>query len=405
MLSRFHTAGMAVAFLMAVAFAEEPRSAHEPQPFPAVPAISSDEVRPHVEYLAGPELRGRGDPQSKRLAAGYIQTHFERLGLKPLFAGEEFFQTIPGTANAEGRQILSGRNVGAWLPGTDPKLRDEFLIISAHYDHLGTRQGKMYPGADDNATGVALVLEIARRFALAKEKPRRSLVFLGFDLEEQMLWGSRWFVAHPPWPLQQVKLFITADMIGRSLGDLPLDTIYVMGGEHAEGLKQIVNDAGTPRGLEVAHLGIDLVGTRSDYGPFRAEKVPFLFFSSGEHPHYHTPEDTPQRVNYTKAARVASLVLNVCRQVAQADAVPVWTDTPRQDLDEVRALHRITSLLLAQDDADRAAEKPRRLSDVQRFLVSNVHVKAGQIIHRGEIKADERAWLIRSSQVLLLTVF
>lgn len=368
------------------------------------PAISVDDVRPHVELLAGAELRGRGDARSKQQTRDYIQAHFQRLGLKPLFGNDQFLQPIPGTPNDEGKQAIIGHNIGTLLPGSDPGLRDEWIILSAHYDHLGTHNGKMFPGADDNASGVSMMLEVARQLASAPEKPRRSIAFVGFDLEERLLWGSRWFAAHPPRPLSQVKLFITADMIGRSLGDLPLDMIFVMGGEHAEGLKQIVKRIEPPQGLEVAHLGIDLVGTRSDYGPFRAEKVPFLFFSSGEHPNYHTPEDTPQRINFSKVARVSNLVLQVCRDIDKADATPAWTDTPQQDLDEVHALRRITGLLLELDDTARKLGK-QRLTDVQRFLVSNVHVKSGQILERGELAAEERTWLIRSSQVLLLTVF
>jgi hypothetical protein len=154
----------------------------------------------------------------------------------------------------------------------------------------------------------------------------------------------------------------------------------------------------------VAHLGIDLIGTRSDYGPFQSEKVPFLFFSGGEHADYHTPRDTPDRVDCERAAHVANLIAGVCRSVADADAVPLWTDKPSHDLDEVRTLRRITELLLKSDDEARDEGKPR-LSQVQRFTVSNVHSRATQIIERGEVKAEERPWLIRSAQLLLLTVF
>ena len=90
--------------------------------------------------------------------------------------------------------------------------------MSAHYDHLGVRGGVLYPGADDNASGVAMMLEVARSLTAAPDPPRRSLMFIGFDLEEVGLFGSRYFVAHPPVPLEQVVLFITADMIGRALG-------------------------------------------------------------------------------------------------------------------------------------------------------------------------------------------
>jgi hypothetical protein len=154
----------------------------------------------------------------------------------------------------------------------------------------------------------------------------------------------------------------------------------------------------------VAHLGIDVIGTRSDYGPFRSEKVPFLFFSGGENADYHSPRDTADRVDYDRAARVSNLIAGVCRTVADAETTPAWTEKPAHELDEVRTLHRVTELVLETDDTAEATGK-RKLTQVQRFSVTNVHTKTAQIIERGEIKPDERAWLVRSAQLLLLTVF
>jgi hypothetical protein len=373
-------------------------------PAQAPPQIVGGDIRPHLEYLASPGLEGRGTPRGKELAREYLRQQFEELRLEPLFGRAGFEQEIPGPRAKGGERRLLGKNVGAWLEGSDAALRDEFIVLSAHYDHLGIEQGRIYPGADDNAGSVAMMLEVARHFAASENRPRRSLIFLSCDLEEKMLWGARWFVAHPPRRLDKVKLFITAEMIGRTLGDLPMKTIFVLGAEHAEGLKAIVNSTSVPRELEVAHLGIDLIGTRSDYGPFQAEKVPFLFFSGGEHADYHTPRDTPDRVDCERAAHVANLIACVCRSVADADTTPVWTDKPLHELDEVRTLRRITDLVLQSDDAARDEGRPR-LSQIQRFTVTNVHSKASQIIENGEIKAEERPWLIRSAQLLLLTVF
>jgi hypothetical protein len=387
-----------------VTFADESIPAKSAQNTQPPLQIATGDIRAHIEYLASPTLEGRGTPRGKELAREYLKKQFEDLRLQPIFGKAGFEQEIPGPRAKNGERSLLGKNVGACLEGSDPVLRDEFIVLSAHYDHLGVENGRIYPGADDNAGSVAMMLEVARHFAGSGNRPRRSLIFLSCDLEEKMLWGARWFVAHPPRHLDQIKLFITAEMIGRTLGDLPMKTIFVLGSEHAEGLKAIVNSISVPPELEVAHLGIDLVGTRSDYGPFQSEKVPFLFFSGGEHADYHTPRDTADRVDCERAARVANLIAGVCRSVADADAVPLWTDEPSHDLDEVRTLRRITDLVLQSDDAARDEGKPR-LSQVQRFTVTNVHSKATQIIERGEMKADERPWLIRSAQLLLLTVF
>lgn len=362
--------------------------------------ITSGHVRPHVEFLASPALEGRGSTRSKRLAADYLKKHYESQGLKPLFAGNSFFQDIPGKKAKDGRPTIRGQNVGAWLPGSDAELRDEFVIVSAHYDHLGIRNGKIYPGADDNASGVAMVLEVARQMAERSVAPRRSMVFINFDLEENLLWGSRWFVAHPPWPIERAKLFITADLIGRSLGDLPTRSVFAIGSEYSPGLQDVLEAVGRPSGIHVDRLGVDLIGTRSDYGPFRSKRIPFLFFSTGEHPDYHTPRDTVDRIDFEKLAGISSLIYRVCLRITEESEPPRWSPHPKPDIAEVRSLHRITKLLL---DAD--TDKSRKLAGFQRFLVSNMHNKLGKILAGGKIRPDERPWLIRTSQFLLLTVF
>lgn len=362
--------------------------------------ITAAQVRPHVEYLASPKLEGRGGRRGKRLAAEYLVKHYQSLHLKPLFANGSYYQDIPGTPDKEGRATIRGRNVAAWLPGSDPQLRDEFVIISAHYDHLGIRGGKLHPGADDNATGVAMVLEVARQLASRPQPPRRSFVFINFDLEEYLLWGSRWFVAHPPWPIERVKLFVTADLIGRSLGDLPTRNVFVVGGECAPTLHTALQDIGQPTGIQVDRLGVDLIGTRSDYGPFRDKQIPFLFFSTGEHPDYHTPRDTPDKIDYEKLAGISSLILRVSQRVADEDDPPLWSPRVDTGLSEVHALHSITQTLL---DADAAGTFP--LGGLHRFFISNMHHKMKKILTRGKLRPDERPWLIRTSQFLLLTVF
>ena len=359
-------------------------------------AIAAGDVKPHIALLAGPELRGRSGEDARR-AAEYIRDHFERCGLQPLFPNGSFFQEIPGKADENGETPVLGRNVGALLPGSDPVLSKELVIVSAHYDHLGVRNGAIHYGADDNASGVSMMLEVARQFADG-ERPRRSIAFVGFDLEEHMLWGSRWFVAHPPRPLEDIAMFMTADMIGRSIGDLPMPAVFVLGSEHAPALRQVLDDVGEPQGLQVARLGIDLIGTRSDYGPFRDQKIPFLFFSTGEHPDYHTPRDVPARIDHEKVARVSGLVLEVVRNVANADERPIWTDDVRTDLDEARSLNLITTLLLE-------SEGKKEIGQVQRFVVTQAQHQTEQILERGEMTQSERQWLIRVSQMILLSVF
>jgi hypothetical protein len=371
--------------LQATSWAEDPQRqpVEAPEPKPAEkPAwdspIQPKHVRPHIEFLAGEELKGRSDAGA-RVAAEYIRDQFKKAKLAPLFEEESFFQNIPGRADENGEKPVIGRNVGGWIEGSDPKLRGEFLIISAHYDHLGVRNGKMYPGADDNASGVSMMLELARRLATSTKKPKRSIAFVGFDLEERFLWGSRWFAAHPPWPMEQVKMF-------------------VMGSEHSPQLAATLDRIGAPNGLEVARLGIALIGTRSDYGPFRDRKVPFLFFSTGEHPDYHSPRDLPDRIDYEKVARVSGLALKIVADVANADEAPEWTDTITPNLDEAHTLNRITKTLL-----DPESNHP--LTSLQRLIVTQARIKTDQIIKRGTITGTERTWLTRLAQIMMLSIF
>ena len=366
-------------------------------PVPAV--IVGERLQKHVNYLAGDALQGRGSPESRQLAARYLVDEFKRLRLEPIF-GNSYAQEVPGLQEEDGTKPIWGLNVGAMLPGSHPQLKSEIIILGVHYDHLGVRNGQVFPGADDNASSVSMMLEVARQLATAPVRPQRSVVFVGFDLEEHLLWGSRWFAAHPPWKLERVKLFITSDLLARSLGDLPLPAVFVMGSEYGTGLTTLLQDLDPPKGLELARLGADLVGTRSDYGPFRDERVPFLFFSTGEHPDYHTPRDTADRLDYAKLAAISNVILQVVKQSADSAEPPQWINKPAPDLEEARTIHRITELLQAADQSGK-----KTLTQLQRFLVTQTHNKTGQILRKGELTAEERVWLIRSAQALLFTVF
>lgn len=362
-------------------------TADEPPPRP-----EQERLREHVSTLASPEFGGRRG-EGARKAEAYLTDQFRALGLKPLFDGE-YTQDITGK---EPGQVV-GRNVGARLEGADPALRDEYLILSAHYDHLGRRGPTLYPGADDNASGVAMMLEVARCLADASQPPRRSVLFVGFDLEEDGLWGSRHFVAEPPVPLTSVKLFMTADLIGGALGGVCQRDLFVMGSEHEPALRPAIRRAGEDLPLRIAMVGSDLLFfDRSDYGPFRARQVPYLFFSTGETPRYHTPRDTPDQIDYPKLEAVSQLIGNLVRQTANADALPGWTASPEPSLEEVAALRTITQTLY--DARDRLELSPAG----QRTLTSTIE-GLDAIIARGAVTSRERAWMVRMVQWIMLTV-
>jgi hypothetical protein len=360
------------------------------------PDIHVHELRAHVYRLASPEFLGRSGPGAARTAR-HLADAFQRLGLKPAF-GDAYYQDIPSLLN-DGKNDIIGRNVGALLPGSDPKLKDEWIIVSAHFDHLG-KQGKvMYPGADDNATGVAMLLEVAEHFALSKEKPRRTVALISFDQEETGLRGSMYFAAHSPLPFRQLKAFLTADMLGRSMANVMDEYVFVLGSERSTHLRQLIEKTPPPKGLNLGRLGADLIGTRSDYGPFRDRQVPFLFFSTGQHPDYHSPSDLPERIDYDKLQRISVYIRDVTKRLANDEAAPSWNDKPLPpDLEEIRTVAVLVNRVLKRQDLYPLPEKKRQ-------LVQGVQKRLGTILEKGKVATEDRTWLMWNARLLLITVF
>jgi hypothetical protein len=361
--------------------------------------IHTRELRAHVHRLASPEFLGRHGPGAAR-AARYIGDAFERCGLQPAF-GDSYFQPIPSKLEDGGSTQGSylGRNVAAVLPGADPKLKDEWILLSAHFDHVGVKNGHLFPGADDNASGVAMLVEVAEQFALRKAKPRRTIVFVAFDLEETGLLGSTHFAAHPPLPFRSLKAALTADMLGRSMANVMDEYVFVLGSESSPQLRNLINEVVPENGLRVARLGAELIGTRSDYGPFRDRKVPFLFFSTGQHPDYHRTTDLPDRVDYEKLRRISVWIAALVGRMADADVSPVWSDgEPMIDLEEIRTVRLLVQRVLAHPETI-------SLTDKKRAMVDGVEERLSKILRSGEVTADDRAWLLWSARLLLATVF
>jgi hypothetical protein len=374
------------------------------QPFPYAEAeaeLSEDitvaELKAHVYRLASPEFLGRRGPGAARTAR-HLADAFERLKLQPAF-GDSYFQPIPWLLGDDRKKSFIGRNVGAVLPGSDPKLKDEWILLSAHFDHLGKQGEVLFPGADDNATGVAMLLEVAERFALRKEKPRRTVVFVAFDQEETGLQGSTHFATHPPRDIHHLQAFLTADMLGRSMANVMDEYVFALGSERSPQLRRLIEEVKPPRGLKVGRLGADLVGTRSDYGPFRDRQVPFLFFSTGQHPDYHRPTDLPEKIDYEKLRRISLWIDALTWRLANDDQAPTWDDKGLPpDLDEVRTVAVLVQRVLAKPEL-------YPLNKSQRDLVGGVADRLGGIMQRGKVTGEERNWLVWTARLLLTTVF
>ena len=223
-------------------------------------------------------------------------------------------------------------NVMGLLEGTDKK--DEYVIISAHYDHLGMSNGSVNFGADDDGSGTVSVLEIAEAFAKAKAEgigPRRSILFMSVSGEEHGLWGSAFYTNHPVYPLEKTTVDLNIDMVGR-IGDEyrkvkdSANYIYVIGDNKlSSDLKPIigmVNNSYTKLKLDRKYNDPndpDQIYYRSDHYNFAQKGVPFIFYFNGVHPDYHRPTDTPDKINYLLMQKRARLIFFTAMEIANRD--------------------------------------------------------------------------------------
>ena len=358
------------------------------------PAHEPDEhrLRQIVKDLTAPEFAGRSGAGGRK-AAAYLVDQFRSLKLEPLWSGD-FQQAIPGTEPGS----VIGHNVGARLAGTDPLRKDECVILAAHFDHLGVRNGRLYPGADDNASGVAMMLEVARMIVESPQPPKRSIIFIGFDLEENSLFGSRYFVAHSPVPLEKVELFITADMISRALAGVCEKNVFAFGSEQAPGLRPWIEEAARGRELSVGLMGTDLLLlNRSDYGPFRSKSIPFLFFTTGENPRYHTVNDTPDTLDYPKLTAISRMIGQVVRKAADADQIPRWQSSPDNPFSEAVAIREVLETLAKNSER-------LKIGRAQLYVINNTLGLLDAVVKRGTITPDERARVIQACRFVLFTV-
>lgn len=207
-------------------------------------------------------------------------------------------------------------NVIGWIEGSDPTLRSEFVVIGAHYDHVGfDDQGNIWNGADDNASGTVAVLEIAEAIAASPQAPRRSTVFCLWGAEERGLVGSEAFVRGDRLDASSIAAYVNLDMVGRN------DPNSIFGLHASKDMFELAGKIGVNHRLDVAE-GAQMFLNASDSGPFIGKEVPTLFFFSGLHDQYHTPADDPGTVDYAKITKVARTAHDLMRSLADADGRP-----------------------------------------------------------------------------------
>jgi hypothetical protein len=302
---------------------------------PSAPPVTPAEICATIATLANDSLEGRrAGTEAADRAARWIAGQFEESGLEPLgveggylrpFAFPEALlhdpHAAPGSAAASASTLTSA-NVAGLIRGTDPALSDRAVVIGAHYDHLGWGgMGSLAPGeraihngADDNASGVAGVLELAEWFAVHPQP--RTLVFAAFGGEEVGNVGSSAWVKDPPWPLEKTVAMINLDMVGRLREKLDVQGTGTSAAWPAL-LDSLVSDPATP---EIARVP-DGFGP-SDHSSFYGQKIPVLAFFTGAHEQYHRPTDDLETIDPEGEVRVLELAARVIEAVADGREIP-----------------------------------------------------------------------------------
>lgn len=265
-------------------------------------------LRENVEYLADPARLGRGaGTQQEKEVARYLYNRLLDAGVTMLTPkeGEDFYIARNG-------DTLHSQNVIGVVEGYDPKLRDEYVVVGAHYDHLGIsllkRDGKdvqqIYYGADDNASGVATLLEVARQVASQQFMFRRSVIFALFGAEEMGMLGSWYFLNRSFGYVDNIVAMINLDMVGRSGRD---NEIQVFVSEANVEMLEIVNDL-SGRALSIVPKYTPTDHFPSDHRNFYEKGIPAVLFTSGMHRDYHTVRDTPDKLDYGQMERLSEYV-------------------------------------------------------------------------------------------------
>jgi Zn-dependent M28 family amino/carboxypeptidase len=255
--------------------------------------VDRDELLRDVQILASDALEGRKTGTvGNRMARVYIEDRFQELGLQ--MVGDSYRHSFDHTGQGTGEEFRDAVNIIGYIEGRrDP---DRFIVITAHYDHLGIQNGEIYNGADDNASGTGGLMAIARWFS--DYPPENSLILIAFDAEEQGLGGARHFVESPVVPLEQIVLNVNMDMISNNFDN----ELYAVGTYHYPFLKPMIEEFTADAPVNVL-FGYDSDEWEqdwtmaSDHGPFHQKGIPFIYFGVEDHPHYHQPTDTFENIN------------------------------------------------------------------------------------------------------------
>lgn len=321
-------------FFMLGCFAQQAKFDAAPAKY--VESITATELKQHLQIVASDEMEGRETgSQGQKKAGKYLISQYQANGISHPKPAKDFYQTVPAAfLNAKYNENLpDSENIWAFIEGSERP--DEILVISAHYDHVGVKNGEVYNGADDDGSGTVALLEMAQAFARAKKDghgPKRSILFLHVTGEEHGLHGSRFYSENPLFPLKNTIADINIDMIGRrdTIHANTNNYIYVIGsGRLSTDLFNAVEFANKKSGNLALDYKYDDRNDpqrfyfRSDHYNFAKHGIPSVFFFSGVHEDYHRPGDDVEKIEFDALEKRTRMIFAVAWALANADQRPV----------------------------------------------------------------------------------
>ncbi|MGG6231960.1 M28 family metallopeptidase [Tenacibaculum sp. SDUM215027] len=295
--------------------------------------ITAKDLGKHLFIYASDEFEGRntGEPGQKK-AVKYLKDFYVSQGIASPIGSNDYFQEVPSeylSNNRRGMTLKDSENVVAFIKGTEKP--DEILVISAHLDHEGVKNGEIYNGADDDGSGTVAILEIAEAFKQAADAgkgPKRSILFLHVTGEEKGLLGSKYYTENPIFPLANTVADLNIDMIGR-VDDLHKGNpnyVYLIGSDklstELHNISEAVNKKYTNIDLDYKYNDDNDPNRfyyRSDHYNFAKHNIPIIFYFNGTHADYHRPTDTPDKINYEMLENRARLVFHTAWEVANRE--------------------------------------------------------------------------------------
>ncbi len=298
--------------------------------------ITSADLKKHLYIVAGDEMQGRNTGEAGQKKAGiYLIDQYKKEGISYPKGATDFYQPVPSAfmTKSFSPKLGDSENIWAFIEGTEKP--DEILVISAHYDHVGMKNGEIYNGADDDGSGTVALLEIAQAFMKAKKDgygPKRSILFLHVTGEEHGLHGSRYYSENPLFPLKNTIADLNIDMIGRR-DDAHKDNgnyIYVIGSDRLStdlhNINEEANKKYTKLDLDYTFNDVNDPNQfyyRSDHYNFAKKGIPIIFYFNGVHEDYHQPGDEPQKIEYDLLTKRAQLAFVTAWELANRENRPV----------------------------------------------------------------------------------